>query len=71
MYTIFDNFFAPQQILVVTEEALKRAQQEQRLKQMKALNNQINELTALRDKVSNEYRINRLDADGEEAHADA
>tara|TARA_Y100001970_G_scaffold195119_1_gene237152 strand:+ start:7978 stop:8193 length:216 start_codon:yes stop_codon:yes gene_type:complete len=71
MYSIFDSFFAPQQVIVVSEAALKSAQQHAREKQLTALTNRINELTEYRDNLQKVYDANLLDADGKEVVHDA
>ena len=47
--SLFDSFFAPTRVIVVSEERLKAAEQEARREQLEALDNRIEEL--------NKYRI--------------
>ena len=60
MYTsLFDSFFAPTRVIVVSEERLKQAEREAKENQLKTLETRINELTAYKDTVTKE--LNELD----------
>ncbi len=58
MYThsLFDSFFAPTRVIVVSEERLKAAEQNARKEQLEALDNRINELTQYRTSLSKEIQ---------------
>ena len=56
MYSLFDSFFAPTRVIVVSEERLKQAEQEARQNQLKALDNRIEELTNYRTSLSEEIK---------------
>ena len=43
--SLFDSFFAPTRVIVVSEERLKAAEQKARREQLEALDNRIEELT--------------------------
>ena len=60
MYTLFDSFFAPTRVVVVSEERLKAAEQKARREQLEALDNRIEELTKYRSSLSKE--IEKLEA---------
>ena len=53
-YSLFDSFFAPQRILVVSEERLRAAELEARQNQLKALDTQIETLTSARSSLIKE-----------------
>ena len=60
MYTsLFDSFFAPTRVIVVSEERLKQAEREAKENQLKTLETRINELTVYKDTVTKE--LNELD----------
>ena len=50
MYSLFDSFFAPTRVIVVSEERLKAAEQKARKEQLEALDHRLEEL--------NKYRLN-------------
>ena len=54
--SLFDSFFAPTRVNVVSEERLKQAERKAREDQLQALNNRINELTDYRDSLANEIK---------------
>ena len=54
--SLFDSFFAPTRVIVVSEERLKQAERKAREDQLQALNNRINELTDYRDSLANEIK---------------
>ena len=54
--SLFDSFFAPTRVIVVSEERLKAAEQKARREQLEALDNRIEELTKYRTSLSNEIQ---------------
>ena len=54
--SLFDSFFAPTRVIVVSEERLKAAEQKARREQLEALDNRIEELTKYRTSLSNEIK---------------
>ena len=54
--SLFDSFFAPTRVIVVSEERLKAAEQSARKEQLEALDNRINELTQYRTSLSKEIQ---------------
>ena len=58
--SLFDSFFAPTRVVVVSEERLKAAEQKARREQLAALDNRIEELTKYRTSLSKE--IEKIEA---------
>ena len=56
MYSLFDSFFAPTRVIVVSEERLKQAEQEAKENQLKVIDNRIDELTKYRLEVQAELK---------------
>jgi len=52
--TLFDSFFAPTRVIVVSEERLKAAEQNARREQLEALDNRIHSLQEYRTSLSAE-----------------
>ena len=52
MYSLFDSFFAPPTILVVSEERLKEAEKKQKQKQLDSLDERIKQLTEYRAELA-------------------
>ena len=52
--TIFDSFFSPPVVLVVSEERLKSAEREAKEGQLKALDKRIEELQSYRGELAKE-----------------
>ena len=52
--SLFDSFFAPTRVIVVSEERLKAAEQKARKEQLEALDNRIKSLNEYRTSLSNE-----------------
>ncbi len=50
--SLFDSFFAPSRVIVVSEERLQQAEQEARRNQLAVLDNRIEELTKYRTSLS-------------------
>jgi len=48
MYTLFDSFFSPTRVIVVSEERLQQAEKELKENQLRVIDNRIEELTAYR-----------------------
>ena len=54
--SLFDSFFAPTRVVVVSEERLKAAEQKARREQLDALDNRIEELTKYRNSLQAEIK---------------
>ena len=54
--SLFDSFFAPTRVIVVSEERLKQAEKKAREDQLKSLDNRISELKTYRDSLSSEIK---------------
>ena len=54
--SLFDSFFAPTRVIVVSEERLKQAEMKAREEQLNSLDNRISELTKYRDTLSAEIK---------------
>ena len=54
--SLFDSFFAPTRVVVVSEERLKAAEQKARREQLDALDNRIEELKNYRTSLSAEIK---------------
>ena len=54
--SLFDSFFAPTRVIVVSEERLKQAEMKAREEQLNSLDNRISELTKYRDSLSAEIK---------------
>ena len=50
--SLFDSFFAPTRVIVVSEERLQQAEREARQNQLAVLDNRIEELTKYRTSLS-------------------
>jgi hypothetical protein len=50
--SLFDSFFAPTRVIVVSEERLQQAEREARMNQLSALDKRIEELNAYRASLS-------------------
>tara|TARA_R100000008_G_C3549747_1_gene149675 strand:- start:321 stop:527 length:207 start_codon:yes stop_codon:yes gene_type:complete len=51
-YSLFDSFFAPPTIVVVSEERLRQAEREQKLKQLKAVDDRLTQLREYRQELA-------------------
>ena len=51
MYTLFDSFFAPTRVVVVSEERLKAAELKLKQEQIEVIDNRIDELSKYRLEV--------------------
>ncbi len=56
MYSLFDSFFAPTRVIVVSEERLKAAEQQARKEQLSALDNRLEELNKYRLSLAEEIK---------------
>ena len=54
--SLFDSFFAPTRVIVVSEERLKAAEQKARQEQLDEIDNRIDELTKYRTSLSAEIK---------------
>jgi len=54
MYSIFDSFFAPPTIVVVSEERLQAAEREAKMKRLKAVDDKLTELREYRQSLAKE-----------------
>ena len=54
MYSLFDSFFAPPTIVVVSEERLQAAEREAKLKRLKAVDDKLIELREYRQTLAKE-----------------
>ena len=52
MYSLFDSFFAPTRVVVVSEERLKAAEIKLKKEQIEVIDNRIDELSKYRLEVS-------------------
>ena len=53
-YSLFNSFFAPPTILVVSEERLKQAEREQKRKQLETVDTRLTELREYRQELAKE-----------------
>ena len=53
-YSLFDTFFRPPTILVVSEERLKQAEREQKRKQLESVDTRLTELREYRQALAKE-----------------
>ena len=60
-YSLFDSFFNPPTIVVVSEERLKKAEQEQKQRQLDSLNERIKQLTEYRSELAKELEPQSLE----------
>ena len=56
MYSLFDSFFAPTRVIVVSEERIKQAERESRENQIHVIDNRIDELTKYRLQLQEELK---------------
>jgi len=54
--SLFDSFFAPTRVIVVSEERLQQAEREARENQLKVLDNRIEELKKYRHSLYNQLQ---------------
>ncbi len=58
-YSLFDSFFAPMRVVVVSEERLQQAEREARQNQLQVLDHRIEELTKYRASLSKQLESTR------------
>ena len=56
MYSLFDSFFAPTRVVVVSEERLKAAEIKLKQEQIEVIDNRIDELSKYRSEISAELK---------------
>jgi hypothetical protein len=54
--SLFDSFFAPTRVIVVSEERLQAAERKAKQEQIEAVDVRINELTKYRDELSSQLK---------------
>ena len=54
MYSLFDSFFAPPTIVVVSEERLQQAERDAKMKRLKAVDDNLTELREYRQSLAKE-----------------
>ena len=54
MYSLFDSFFAPPTIVVVSEERLQAAEREAKMQRLKAVDDKLAELREYRQSLAKE-----------------
>ena len=59
--SLFDSFFNPPTIVVVSEERLKEAEKKQKQRQLDAVNERIKQLTEYRDELDKELTPQSLE----------
>tara|TARA_R100000742_G_C4232448_1_gene53729 strand:- start:212 stop:418 length:207 start_codon:yes stop_codon:yes gene_type:complete len=59
--TLFNSFFSPPTIIVVSEERLKQAEREQKEKQLEAVNERLLQLEEYRDELAAELEPQSLE----------
>ena len=62
-YSLFDSFFAPTRVLVVSEERLQQAEREAKQNQLDAIDARIEELTKYRTSLYAELKPAKVGAD--------
>ena len=63
-YSLFDTFFAPTRVIVVSEERLRQAEQEARQNQLDVLDTRISELSNYRNSLAAEIKALAPDKPG-------
>ena len=56
MYSLFDSFFAPTRVVVVSEERLKAAEIKLKQEQIEVIDNRIDELSTYRLEVQDQLK---------------
>ena len=59
--SLFNSFFSPPTIIVVSEERLKQAEREQKEKQLEAVNERLLQLEEYRDELASELEPQSLE----------
>ena len=60
-YSLFDSFFSPPTIVVVSEERLKKAEQEQKQRQLDAVDERLKQLREYRQELAKELEPQSLE----------
>ena len=60
-YSLFDSFFSPPTIVVVSEERLKEAERKQKQKQLDALDERLKQLREYRQELAKELEPQSLE----------
>ena len=60
-YSLFDSFFRPPTILVVSEERLQKAEREQKQKQLVALDERLKQLREYRQELAKDLEPQSLE----------
>ena len=60
-YSLFDSFFNPPTIVVVSEERLKKAEQEQKQRQLDSLDERIKQFTEYRSELAKQLEPQSLE----------
>ena len=63
MYTLFDSFFSPTRVVVVSEERLQQAERELKENQLRVIDNRIDELKAYRANLAKQIEPAKSGAD--------
>ena len=58
-HSLFDSFFAPTRVIVVSEERLQQAEREQREHHVKAIDCRIEELTKYRNSIAKQLEATK------------
>ena len=61
--SLFDSFFAPTRVVVVSEERLREAERQARQEQLEAIDNRIDQLTQYRNSLSAQLKPAKTGAD--------
>ena len=61
--SLFDSFFAPTRVIVVSEERLQQAEREARQQQLEAIDSRIDELTKYRTSLSKQLNPAKVGSD--------
>ncbi len=69
-YSLFDSFFAPMRVVVVSEERLQQAEREARQNQLQVLDHRIEELTKYRTSLYNQLNPAEVNEVNEKPGAD-
>ena len=67
--SLFDSFFAPTRVIVVSEERLQAAERKAKQEQIEAVDVRINELTKYRDELSKNLKELTPDKHGKDLDA--
>ena len=59
--SLFDSFFAPTRVIVVSEERLQKAEKEQKQRQLDSLDERIKQLTEYRSELAKQLEPQSLE----------